>query len=131
MKLRLTLAVGACVWSISAYAHHSFPATYRSDQEVILEGELVAFMYRNPHSLVHLKVTDEGGETKRWAIEWASPSFLGGRGITRTTFKPGDRVIVTGNPGRNPEDYRARLTRIERLSDGLTWPAEGEDSEFD
>ena len=86
MKLRLTLAAGAFVLSLSAYAHHSFPATYRMDQEVTLEGELVAFMYRNPHSFVHLNITDEKGETTRWAIEWGGASFLSGQGITRTTF---------------------------------------------
>ena len=131
MKLRLALAVGACVWSFSAYTHHSFPATYLMDQEMTLEGELVAFMYRNPHSLLHMNVTDEDGTTTRWAVEWAAATFLIGRGITRTTFKPGDQVVVTGRPGRNPEDFRMRLDRIERLSDGLTWPVEGEDGEFD
>ena len=131
MKLRLALVAGACVLSISAYAHHSFPATYRMTEEVTLEGELVAFMYRNPHSLLHLRTTDENGEIRRWAIEWGGASFLTGQGITRTTFKPGDRVIVTGHPGRNPEDYRAHMMRIERLSDGLVWPKPGQISIFD
>ncbi len=91
---------------------------------------LAAFMLRNPHSFVHLNVTDENGETTRWAIEWATATSLSRQGITRDTFKPGERVIITGNPGRNPEDLRMRMRAIERLSDGFKWPEEGQDSEF-
>lgn len=133
MKLRklLAIAVGVCAVSLSAYAHHSFPATYETETEVDVEGVLAAFMYRNPHSFVHLKVVNEEDETERWAIEWGAATFLGRQGITRATFKPGDKVIITGNPGRNPEDLRLRMRAIERLSDGFKWPEEGQDSEFD
>ena len=131
MKLRLALVAGACVLSVAAYAHHSFPATYLMDKEMTIEGVLVAFMYRNPHSMIHLRTTDENGQTTRWSIEWGGASFLSGQGITRTTFKPGDYVVVTGHPGRNPEDYRAHMMRIERLSDGLVWPAPGQTTIFD
>ena len=131
MKLRLALVAGACVLSIAAYAHHSFPATYRMAEEVTLEGELVAFMYRNPHSLLHMRITDENGETRRWTIEWGGASFLSGQGITRTTLKPGDRVIVTGHPGPQPrglpgphDAYRAGVRR-------LVWPMPGQTSIFD
>jgi thiamine monophosphate kinase len=41
--------------------------------------------------------------------------------ITRETLKPGDHVIITGNPGRNPADHRLRLRKIERPSDGWEW----------
>ena len=88
-------------------------------------------MIRNPHSFVHLNVTDENGETSRWAIEWGAANFLSQQGITRDTFKPGERVIITGIPGRNSEDLRLRMRAIERLSDGFKWPEEGQDSEFD
>lgn len=110
-----------------ARAHHSFPATYIVDKEVTLEGELVAFMFRNPHAFVHLNVKDKNGETIRYAIEWGGASQLGQQGIKRSTFKPGDHVIITGNPGRDPEDRRLRMRRIERPSDGFKWGFKGED----
>ncbi len=132
MKLRnlLVLIAGACVASFTAYAHHSFPATYDVETEVDVEGELAAFMYRNPHSFVHLNVVNEDGETERWAVEWGAASFLDRQGITRATFKPGDKVIITGNPGRNPEDLRLRMRYIERLSDGFKWPQPHQDRDF-
>ena len=33
----------------------------------------------------------------------------------------GDHVIITGNPGRNPEDHRLRMRTITRPSDGWKW----------
>ena len=111
----------------AAQAHHSFPATYLVDKQVTLEGELVAFMFRNPHAFVHLNVKDKNGTVNRWAIEWGGASQLGQQGVTRSTFKPGDHVIITGNPGRNEEDHRMRMRRIERPSDGFKWGFKGED----
>jgi len=130
MKSVLRVVVSATLLAVSVptvQAHHSFPATYLVDQEVTLEGELVAFMFRNPHAFVHLNVKDKKGNVTRWAIEWGGASQLGQQGVTRATFKPGDHVIITGNPGRNAEDHRMRMRRIERPSDGFKWGFKGED----
>ena len=131
MRMLLALIVGVGAVSVAAYGHHSFPATYDVDTEIDVEGELAAFMYRNPHSFVHLNVMNDDGETERWAVEWGAATFLGRQGITRATFRPGDKVIITGNPGRNPEDLRLRMRYIERLSDGFRWPEEHQDRDFD
>ena len=109
------LAAGAS----RASAHHSFAATYLEDQSVTIEGELVQFLFRNPHSFVHLMGPDENGQMQRWAIEWAAAGQL--NGITRDTLKPGDHVIVTGNPGRTADDHRLRMRSIFRPKDGFKW----------
>jgi hypothetical protein len=123
MKQSILLAFAAafCVSGAVAQAHHSFPATYLVDQEVEVEGELVAFMYRNPHSYVHLDVKDKHGGVIRYAVEWGSAGTLGHQGITRSTFKVGDHVKIWGNPGRNADEHRVRMQRIERPSDGFRW----------
>ena len=131
IRILLALIAGVSAVSATAYGHHSFPATYDVDTEIAVEGELAAFMYRNPHSFVHLNVMNDDGETERWAVEWGAATFLGRQGITRATFRPGDKVIITGNPGRNPEDLRLRMRYIERLSDGFRWPEEHQDRDFD
>ena len=41
--------------------------------------------------------------------------------VTRDTLKPGDHVVVTGNPGRDPSEHRIRLHKIVRPSDGWKW----------
>ena len=38
-------------------------------------------------------------------------------------LKPGDRVIVTGAPAREPAAQRIVMQSLERPSDGLTWRA--------
>jgi hypothetical protein len=120
-KNLLGFIAGFIACSGVAVAHHSFSATYYVDKEVKLEGELVAFMYRNPHSWVHLETTGADGKPVRWSVEWGAASALDKQGITRASFKPGDRVVIWGNPGRNDGDHRVRMRRILRPADGTRW----------
>ena len=118
----LALVAGAMVISSGrAYAHHSFAATYFEDKTQKIEGNLVQFLYRNPHSFVHVEAPDEKGTMQRWAVEWGAGGQLGRQGVTRETLKPGDKVVIVGNPGRNPEDHRLRMVNITRPSDGWKW----------
>ena len=121
-KMLVVVFAAATVLGIRAYAHHSFAATYFEDKKVTVEGDLVQFLYRNPHSFVHVEGKDPStGETVRWAVEWGAGGQLGRQGVTRETLKPGDHVVVVGNPGRNPEDHRLRMVNITRPSDGWKW----------
>jgi hypothetical protein len=114
----------ATVFGYRAYAHHSFAATYIEDQEMTIEGELVNFMFRNPHSWVHVMGVAKEDKTNtqyRWAVEWGGGSRLERENVTRESLKAGDRVVITGSPGRNPADHRLRMKSIRRLSDGWGW----------
>jgi len=121
IALGVVLAAGALITSRPAFAHHSFAATYFEDKTQKIEGNLVQFLYRNPHSFVHVEAPDEKGVMQRWAIEWGAGGQLGRQGVTRETLKPGDHVVIVGNPGRNPEDHRLRIVNITRPSDGWKW----------
>jgi hypothetical protein len=112
---------GLAAFAAPAFAHHSFAATYFEDKTDKIEGELVQFLFRNPHSFVHVEVRDASGSVVRYAVEWGAGLQLNQQGVTRDTLKPGDHVIVTGNPGRNPEDHRLRMRSISRPSDGWKW----------
>jgi len=59
-----------------AWAHHSFAATYLENQTVTIEGELVQFVLRNPHSFVDVDVTEKDGAKTRYVVEWAAPAQL-------------------------------------------------------
>ena len=111
----VALAVGA-----QAFAHHSFAATYIENQSITIEGDLVQFVLRNPHSFVDVNVTQPDGSMARFVVEWGSPSQLQGK-INRDTLKPGDHVVITGNPGRNADDHRVRLLTFKRPRDGWSW----------
>jgi hypothetical protein len=107
--------------STVALAHHSFSATYDETKEVKIEGSVVQFMMRNPHSMLQVDVKGEDGTVHRYAIEWAGATGLSGEGITSKTIRVGDVVLVRGNPGRNKTEYRMRMLGIERPQDGWKW----------
>jgi hypothetical protein len=126
MKVRLIILVLAAAALVSTLgiqlqAHHSFAATYFEDKQERIEGELVQFLFRNPHSFVHVEVKDPKGQVIRYAVEWGGGGQLGRQGVTRETLKSGDHVVIVGNPGRNPEDHRLRMLRLLRPSDGFNW----------
>jgi len=114
----------AIVFSLSAglvSAHHSFAATYLEGQTQKIEGKVVQFLFRNPHSFLHVEAPDEKGTMQVWNIEWGGGGLLGRQGVNRDTLKPGDRVIVVGQPGRVPEEHRLRMMNLTRPADGWKW----------
>ncbi len=117
----LLLASLLCLAAPRTFAHHSFAATYYTDKTITLKGEVVQFMYRNPHSILQIMAPGEDGKMYRWAVEWAATLTLDRDGVTRDVLKPGDKVVVVGQPSRNPADHRVRLKTIERPSDGWKW----------
>jgi hypothetical protein len=119
----LSMAVAALVGvGTTLYAHHSFAATYREDESVTIQGELVQFQFRNPHSFVHLKVTEKDGTVRRYSAEWGGSSQLGGQGVNAQTLKVGDKVQITGAPARGfPGEPRVRLVTLKLLDSNYEW----------
>jgi Family of unknown function (DUF6152) len=103
------------------HAHHSFAATYLEDKTAQIQGKLVQFTFRNPHSFLQIDSKDDDGKLIRWTVEWSGAGRLGDEGITRDSLRPGDDLIIAGNPGRNAEDHRLRMKSMQRISDGLKW----------
>jgi hypothetical protein len=120
-RLLMVLTVTLMAAGLTARAHHSFAATYEESKTTKIEGRLVQFLFRNPHSFVHVMAPDETGQEQRWAVEWGGAGQLAGQGVTRETLKPGDVVVITGNPGRNAADHRIRMVTLRRTSDGFGW----------
>jgi uncharacterized protein DUF6152 len=100
------------------YAHHSFSATYDTGKTTSIEGKVVQFLLRNPHSFLHIEVKDKGGKTEVWNVEWAAAGQL--NGTIAASIKAGDLVTVNGNPARDPADLRLRMVNIKR-TDGESW----------
>ena len=120
-KLFVVLVVAMLLSGGAAYAHHSFAATYFVDREITVEGTLTQFLFRNPHSFVKVQAPDDKGDMQTWSVEWGGGAQLDREHVTRDTLKPGDHVIVTGNPGRDPTEHRIRLHKIVRPADGWKW----------
>ena len=118
------LAVAAVLASgFTAYAHHSIAATYDGTKEIKLTGKIVEFDFRNPHAFVHIEAPDAKGVMQRWAVEWGGAASLGGQGVTRTTLKAGDEVVITGNPARGADNgvHRVKMNTLFRQRDGFGW----------
>ena len=126
MRTILSLAAAAVVLAGSAaYAHHSYAATYDVTHEIKLEGKIVQFVYRNPHSFVHVTTTDKG-EPQRWAVEWSGTTQLNNAGVNRESLKVGDVVVITARPSRVAGEFRALMLTLKRPSDGFTWGSPGQ-----
>ena len=119
-------ALGVLAGALPADGHHSFAAYYLEDQSISVEGNMVELDYRNPHAWLHIVAPDNSGKVQRVSAEWANPGRLHQQGITRDTLKPGDRLIVTGSPARDPSEYKMHLKRIERPADGWKWIGRGQ-----
>jgi len=115
------LLLGALMCGRQAYAHHSFGATYVENKQLSIEGELVQFVYRNPHTLLQVMAPDSNRQLQRWTVEWEARGQLDHQGVTSMTLKPGDRIVITGNPGKNDADHWLRAQSIVRPKDGWKW----------
>jgi hypothetical protein len=105
----------------ATFAHHSYSATYDVRQKITLEGKLVQFVFKNPHSFVTVQAPDAKGVMRRWSLEWSGTTQLGNQGVTRESLKPGDEVVVVGNPSRVTGEYKALMVSLKRPLDGFTW----------
>lgn len=119
--LLVLLAVMSLTMATRSYAHHSFAATYFVDQTAKIDGTVKEFLWRNPHSFIKVEAPDEKGQMQTWSIEWGGGAQLSQAHVTRDTLKPGDRVVIVGNPGRDPAEHRIRIKSITRPSDGWKW----------
>ena len=120
-KTLLLGIAGAFLFAIAAQAHHSLAATYYPDKEAKLEGKILDFLLRNPHSFLQIEAPDDQGVMQRWSLEWRGSGALGQQGIKRDTLKVGDEVTITMNPSRTPGDHRGVLKTLHRKSDGFGW----------
>lgn len=126
MRRALVVLAGLVVAAATASAHHSYGATYDMNKQVKVEGKLVQFVYRNPHSFVTVQAPDAKGVQQRWAVEWSGTGQLGGQGVTRDTLRSGDAIVIVGRPSRVPGEFRLLMVSLKRPSDGFSWGQRGE-----
>jgi hypothetical protein len=99
MKLGIAVfmsVAGAMFCSLPASAHHSFAAEYDGNKPITLKGSVVKMEWINPHSWLHIRVTDAQGKSVEWQCETAPPNGLYRQGWRRSSVKEGDIVTVEG-----------------------------------
>jgi len=93
--LLVIVAQPATVWS-----HHSFASEFDANQPVSLKGTVTQVEFINPHSWIHIEVTNADGTKTTWEVEGGTPNTLFRKGINDNTLPVGTLLAVDG--------YRAR-----------------------
>ena len=121
----LSVALAFFLVAGSAFAHHS-PIVFDRTKQVTLTGVVTEFRWGNPHSWIHIDVTDKDGKVGNWGIEMDPASHLSREGWKSTTLKPGDKVSVVVFPLRNDEKGGQYIsvtlpdgTKLGRAPDGV------------
>ncbi len=107
-----------------ADAHHSISGVYFTRREATIEGVINEFHFVRPHPYMFLTVSAEPGEPQRWRLELDNRFELERIGIGEDTFRPGDRVVATGHPGRDEAEW-LYVRRLDRAADGLRYEQVG------
>ena len=113
MRMRViyaSLAAGAVallLYAVPAVAHHAFGAEFDPDAPIRLEGTIVRVEWVNPHSWIHIEVTEDDGSKVVWMIEGGTPNVLQRRGLRRDCLPIGTVLIVDGYQAKDHSLTRA------------------------
>ena len=94
------LVLAISTFSLPLVAHHG-NAVYDDTKTIILKGSVTQWVWANPHCILHLDVTDDGGQVVSWIVETENPTSMFNIGWTKESFKPGDQVTVTALQVKN------------------------------
>lgn len=92
-------ALSVLLYTAASQAHHG-RASYSNDR-VTLQATVTEFKFINPHVQVYFDITNDSGEIEHWQGELTAPNRLARAGWTKSTFRPGDRLQITGRAGQN------------------------------
>ena len=115
-----TITLASWLTFAPAHAHHSWSGIYDTRKSITVEGVVTEFLLRRPHLALLIDVRNDAGETEQWTVEWGSLRRLQAAGYDENVFKPGDRVVVTGQPAWTPGRKSVRMRSLSRPADGFT-----------
>lgn len=117
---KVAAALAALVlYSAGASAHHSPIAFDTGVTDFAISGEIEYVDMRNPHSVMRLRVPNDGGGETTWEIEFSSVNLLLRRGWDFDRIKVGDRITAVGNPSANGKNEMYMWTI--KLADGTEY----------
>jgi len=96
-----TLAVAAVALglTVQAFAHHSTSYYSREQKDFVkIQGKVVRWEYRSPHSQLYVETAGKDGTPVVWRFESTPAAWLLREGITKDSIAVGDQVTVEGFP---------------------------------
>ncbi len=118
---RALLATSGVALGTAAAAHHSISGMYDTAHKVTFAAEIVDFQFVNPHPYLVVDAdSDATRAARRYRLEMDNRHELVAIGVTADTFRPGDRVVVTGSVSRT-EPASLYLWRLDRAADDLRY----------
>ena len=100
--------------------HHSLAGFYDTTREISVQGVITEFRFVNPHPFLIIDV-----EHQPWKLEMDNLSELADVGMTKETFKSGDRVVVSGNRAREKSQQVLYIRKLDRPADGFRYEQVG------
>jgi hypothetical protein len=85
----------------SLSAHHAFSADYDAKKVVTVKGRIVNVRWANPHVMIELETSENGGRSVRWVLEGGSLPTLTRAGVRRQDFAFGDVLAACGYGSKN------------------------------
>jgi hypothetical protein len=95
---------GLLLAAVPAVAHHAVAAQYDMDKPVEITGALKKMEFINPHSMLHLEVTNQDGTKTVWIFQTTNAGTLRSRGLARSgpgSLEAGATYTVKGFAARN------------------------------
>ena len=112
----LVMSLGA----LPSAAHHS-PAQFDLTRDVIVEGTVKEFSWRNPHVYFDVEIIGPGGAPVTQRIEAGGASNMAALGFDGDSVTVGERVVVQVKPNRRGAGYIA-LGWLLTKADGTAIP---------
>src|SRR5262245_17746512 len=116
------LVAALLVAAVPLLAHHSFSAEYDQGKVVTLTGKVVKFEWVNPHSWVHILVTNPDGTTALWKGETPPVNVLYRNGwtkpMTEEMVTKGEIVTLRGPAAKDGSNHI--FSQDLKRADGVT-----------
>jgi hypothetical protein len=120
MRINLVILLAGLSIAIAAVpvsGHHAFAAEFDANNPIKMSGTVTRMEWINPHTWIHIDVTQPDGSVEPWMIEGGPPNALYRRGFTRDSLPIGIEILVEGFRAK---DTDASLTLADGTVSGLT-----------